>query len=164
VSVTISYYRVGDAPLEHLRRTGEWFRFEDHPDTENLQTYGEECMLVGDLITEATTGLAESKLVSGAVSGFAGVSLFDNDDFPYLIDPGTVAHASRLLEQLSPEDLRRLCDLGRLKARYLEVEEWLWEDWGPNVLDRLLLPRFELIRGLYRRAVDRKQHMIVSWF
>ena len=72
--------------------------------------------------------------------------------------------ASRLMDFLRTEDMRLACDLERLKAKYREVEEWLWEDWGPNVFEEQLLPRFEALRGLYRRAADRKQNIIVAWF
>jgi hypothetical protein len=164
VSVTQYYRRLGDEAVEHFRRDPETFRLEDYPDCESVQSYGQECLLVDDLAAQVTAGCPDRKLVSGAVSGYAGVSVFGNNNHPFLIDRGTVAVASLLLDDIRPEDLRRACDLGRLKAQYLEVEEWLWEDWGPNVFDEQLLPAFEKIRGLYRRAAERDQHVIVGWF
>jgi hypothetical protein len=117
-----------------------------------------------ELAAHATTGASQKKLVSGAVSGFAGVPVDDDGDYPFLTDRRTAALASRLMDDLRPEDLRRACDLGRLKAKYLEVEEWLWEEWGPNIFEERLLPKFEMVRGLYRRAAERDQQVIVGWF
>jgi hypothetical protein len=164
VSVTQYYDRLSDEALKQYRANPDTFRLENYLDSEAFASYAQECLLAADLAAQATTGSSEKKLVFEVVSGVAGTPLFGNDDYPFLIDRETVALASRLLVELHPEDLRRACDLGRLKARYWEVEEWLWESWGPNVFDKLLLPTFEKIRGLYHRAAERKQQVIVGWF
>jgi hypothetical protein len=164
VSVTQYYYRLHDDAVRHFRDSRDTFRLEKYRDSESIQLHGEECLLIDDLATHAKTGIPQKELVSRAISGFAGASLYDNDDYPFLIDRKTVAHASRLMKDIHPEDLRRACDLGRLKARYLEVEQWLWEDWGPNVFEKRLLPGFEMIRGLYCRAAERDQQVVVGWF
>ncbi|HEY7154681.1 MAG TPA: hypothetical protein VH575_12035 [Gemmataceae bacterium] len=164
MSVTQYYDRLGDDAVAHFRDDRETFRVEDYPDCESVHIYGQECLLIGDLAAQATTGASQKKLVSGAVSGFAGVPVYDDGDFPFLIERRTAELASRLMDDLRPEDLRRACDLGRLKAQYREVEEWLWEDWGPNVFEEQLLPKFEMVRGLYRRAAEREQQVIVGWF
>jgi hypothetical protein len=164
VSVTQYYYRLGKDAVDLYRDDPEAFREEDYPDIESVDLYGQECLLVEDLAGQATTGVSQEELVSGAVSGFAGTSLYDDGDYPYLIDQRTVVIASRLLDAVRPDDLRRACALGRLKAKYLEVEEWLWEAWGPNVFDEVLLPKFEMIRGLYHRAAERHQLVVVGWF
>jgi hypothetical protein len=163
VSVTQYYCRLSKVAVDHYRDDPETFREEDYPDSEAVDLRGQECLLIQDLATEATTDASQKELVSGAVSGFAGSSLYDDGDYPVLIDQRTVALVSRLLDDLQPEDLRRACDLGRLKATY-DVEEWLWEDWGPNVFDEVLLPKFEILRGLYHRAAERQEHVVVGWF
>ncbi len=164
MSVSQYYYRLGDDAVGQYRHYRASFRLEDYLDTESFQMYGEECLLVDDLAAQAMTGPSEKELLSGAVSGFAGASVYGTGDSPFLIERGTVAAASRLLDEIRAEDLRRACDLDRLKAQYLEVQVWLWESWGPNGFEERLLPKFELIRGLYRRAAERHQHVIVGWF
>jgi hypothetical protein len=164
VSVTQYYDRLSKDAVDHYRDDPESFREEDYPDSEGVDLYGQECLLIEDLATGAMTDVSQKELVSGAVSGHAGSSLYDNGDYPYIINERTVALMSRLLDDLRPEDLRRACDLGRLKAAYDEVEDWLWEAWGPNVFDEILLPKFEILRGLYHRAAERRQCVVVGWF
>jgi hypothetical protein len=163
VSVTQYYKRLGDDAVAHFRDNRETFAVADYPDCESVQMYGQECLLVGDLVAEAA-GAPQRDLVSGAVSGFVGVPVYGDGNYPYLLERRTVMLASRALEALRPEDLRRVCDLDRLRVRYLEVEDWLWEDWGPNVFAEQLLPKFEMVRGLYRRAAERNQHVVIGWF
>jgi hypothetical protein len=164
VSVTQYYERLNDEAVEHFREDRDTFRLENYPDSESVQVSGLKCLLIGDLVAHATTGRSQKELVSGAVSGFAGISVYDDDNYPFLIDRKTVKLASSQMAKILPEKLRRACDLDRLKAKYLEVEEWLWEDWGPNVFDEQLLPKFDMIRGLYHRAAERKQQVIIGWY
>lgn len=164
MSVTQYYDRLHDDAFQHFRDDRDTFRLEQYPDSETIQMYGEYCLLIEDLAVHATTGPAQKKLVSGAISGFAGESVYNNDDYPFLIDRKTVALAGKMLNDICPEDLRRACDLDRLKAKYQEVEEWRWEDWGPNVFEEQLLPKFEIIKGFYCRAADQNQQVIVGWF
>lgn len=164
MSVTQFYYRIHDEAVLHFRDNRDTFRLEQYPDSESIQMYGEECLLIDDLAAHAETHISQKELVSRAISGFAGVSVYGDDDYPFLIDRKTVKLASKLMNAISPAGLRHACDIGRLKAKYLEVEEWLWEDWGLNVFEERLLPKFEMIRGFFCRAAERDQQVIVGWF
>lgn len=164
MSVTVYYKRLTDHAVEDYRDHPETFRVGDYPDCESIQLYGQEHILVEDLAAQAATGLSPKGLVSRVISGYAGVSVYDNDNFPFLIDRKTVALASKLMNEIRSEELGRACDLGRLKAKYLEVEEGLWETWGPNVFEERLLPAFEMIRDFFCRAAERNQQVIVGWF
>jgi hypothetical protein len=164
VPVTVYYDRLSDNALEDYRDDPETFRVENYPDCESIQLYGQEHILIEDLATHAAAGFSPKGLVSRVISGYAGVSVHDNHDFPNLIDRKTVTLASKLMNEIRREDLQSACDLGRLKVKYLEVEEWLWEHWGPNVFEERLLPAFEMIRSFFCRAAERNQHVIVGWF
>jgi uncharacterized protein DUF1877 len=164
MSVTQYYYRLNSDAVEHFREDRETFNGKDYPNTESIQIYGEECLLVSDLAAHANLPTSLGKLVSDVILGFIGTSVYDNDDYPFLIDRETVAGASRAMNKIAHDDLQRACDLGRLKAKYLEVEDWLWEDWGPNVLEDRLIPQFDRIKGFLSRAAKRKQQVIVGWF
>jgi hypothetical protein len=99
------------------------------------------------------------------IVGTIGTSVHDHGDYPRIINTGDVAQAGRLLSEIKPNDLREVYNLERLKADYLEIEEYgLWDLLGPNIFDDHLIPMFERIRAFFHLAAERKQQVVVSWF
>src|SRR5579884_1695937 len=160
MSVTSYFHRLDDDGVRHFRDDRETFDVKEYPDGETLQIYAEECLLLTDLVGRVKAPAPLRKLMADVIAGHAGASVYDDDDSPYLIDPETVARASRAMNEVHPDELRRAWDLDRLKAKYLEVEEWLWRDWGPNVLEDRMIPWFVRIRDFLSRAAERNQHVI----
>jgi hypothetical protein len=163
MSVTQYYYRLNDDAVRHFRDDGETFDDKKYPDSGHLTIRGEECLLLSDLAARAKNPAAPNKLLSDVIAGFAGEPVYGNNNYPYLIDRETVALASRMMSEIRHEELRNACDLNRLK-RYNEVEDWLWEAWGPNVLEDRLIPEFEALRTFLCQAAERNQHVIAGWF
>jgi len=161
MSVTMYFNRLGDDALARFLNDSEAFAPEDEPDGDSIEVAGELCLLLGDLATQATGEGTKRDLLSGAFSGFAGQRVNDDE---YLIDQESVAQVADALAELRTEDLRRACDLDQLKASRTEVEDWMWDEWGPDVFDTQLKPAFDGIQAIYRGAAERSQQVLVGWY
>lgn len=166
MSVTLVFRRFHDDALNCWRNDPESFDESDHPNCASIEM-GVEHMAVADLVARALNPQTQAPYkeeLYQVIVGTYGESAFADGDYPRIIAARDVARISRLLAKPSGADLRAVFDLGRLKADYLEIEDWLWDDLGPNVLDDRLLPMFEKIRSFFQQAAARKQSVVVSWF
>jgi hypothetical protein len=167
MSVTTVFRCFHDDALEHWVNDREHFDERSHPDCESIQL-GVELLAVADLVVRAKNRqvhtLHEDFLFRFLV-GTIGGSVYDDGDYPGVINVSDVGRASKMMDEISPSDLREVFDLDRLKADHLEIEEYgLWDALGPNVLDDHLVPMFERIKRFFHRAAERKQQVVVSWF
>ncbi len=140
--------------------------YHDDPACESIGLR-EEVMAVADMVCQAgekqcTTG--DWSILFDVLVGTFGTSVYDDGDTPRIIRVDEVADISRMLNEITPEGLREVYDLDRLKADCREISESQWEYLGPDVLEKHLIPMFEEIRGLFDRAAGRQQNIVVSWF
>jgi hypothetical protein len=167
MSVTTVFRCFHDDALKHWVDDREHFDEKDHPECESIQL-GVELLAVADLVAWARNrrprALHEDFLFSFLV-GTVGDSVYGDGDYPRGINTREVARASRMIDQITEDDLREVYALARLKAAHLEIEEYgLWDTLGPNVLDDHLIPMFERIKTFFHRAAEREQQVVVSWF
>lgn len=166
MSVTLVFTCLHDDALKKWVTDLEHFHEADHLDCESIQLTVEH-MAVADLVARAKTKLARKppdgflfKLIVGTV----GTSINHDGDYPRVITAKDVARANRMMAPITHTDLRAVYDLDRLKADCREIEDWLWEAFGPTVFDDRLIPMFVKIKGFFHRAAERKQKVVVSWF
>lgn len=166
MSVTSVFTRLHDDALKKWVTDPENFHEADYLDCESIQLTVEH-MAVADLVARAKTKLARKpadKFLFRLIVGTVGTSITHDGDCPRVITARDVARANRMMTQISGTDLRAVYDLDRLKADCREIEDWLWEAFGPTVLDDRLIPMFDKIKGFFYRAAERKQQVVVSWF
>ena len=167
MSVTTVFRRFHDDALERWVNDREHFDERSHPDCESIQL-GVELLAVADLVARAKNRPIQTlnkDFLFRFLVGIVGASVYDDGDYPRIINASDVARASRMMDEISPDELREVYDLDRLKADHLEIEEYgLWDALGPNVLDDHLMPMFEQIKRFFHRAAERKQQVVVSWF
>jgi hypothetical protein len=165
MSVTLVFRRFHEDAFNCWLNDRESFVEQNHLDCESIQL-GVECMAVADLVARATnvqTCAPYKETLFEVIVGTFGVSVGDDGDYPRIINAEEVVSVSRMLSEISHEDLRGVCDIDRLKRDYLEMEDW-WEHFGPTVLEDRLIPMFETIRDFFHTAAERKQKIVVSWF
>jgi hypothetical protein len=167
MSVTTVFRCFHEDALRHWVKDREHFDEKSHPECESIQL-GVELLAVADLVARARDRHTRRPLKAflfRMIVGFVGTSVHGDGDYPRIVNAGDVARASRMMDEVSPADLRAVYDLERLKADYLEIEEYgLWDFLGPNVLDDHLIPMFERIKRFFHRAAERGQQVVVSWF
>jgi Domain of unknown function (DUF1877) len=167
MSVTTVFRCFHEKTLEHWVNDREHFNEKNHPDCESIQL-GVELLAVADLVARAKNRRPRAlhkDFLFGLLVGFVGDSVYNDGDYPRVINARDVTRASRMIDRIGEEDLREVFDLARLKADHLEIEEYgLWDTLGPNILDDHLLPMFERIKRFFHRAAERKQRVVVSWF
>jgi hypothetical protein len=166
MSATLVFRCFHEDALKQWRKDREHFEEKSHPDCESIQP-GVEHMAVADLaarVAHKQTQAPHTEFLFRIIVGIVGASVYRDGDYPRIISIRDVARASRMMGQISDADLRGVYDLDRLKADYGEIEEWLWDAFGPNVFDERLLPMFNEIKAFFHRAADRKQKIVVSWF
>jgi hypothetical protein len=166
VSVTTVFQRFHDDALTCWLNDRESFDERSHPDCDSIQL-GVENVAVANLLARARNkkpcALHEDPLFQMIV-GVVGTSVYDDGDYPRIISAEDVASASRMMDAVSHDDLRAVCDIDRLKRDCGEIEDTRWDLLGPNVLEDDLIPMFEQIRRFFHRAAEGKQKMVVSWF
>jgi hypothetical protein len=167
MSVTTVFRCFHEDALKHWVGDREHFDEKDHPECESIQL-GVELLAVADMVARARNrrprALHKDFLFSFLV-GTIGDSVYDDGDYPRIMNTRDVARASGMIDQISEEDLRAVYDLARLKADHLEIEEYgLWDTLGPSILDDHLIPMFEQIKTFFHRAAEREQQVVVSWF
>jgi hypothetical protein len=159
MSVTTVFRRVSKDALDVLVSDPEQFAETDYSDCESID-FREEVLAVADLVARA----GNSRFLFHVVGGSVGTSVYNDDQHPLLMNASEVAQAASMLDRIGPEDLRRVCDIARLKADHSEVAEWVWESFGPDPLGARLIPIFEEIQRFFHRAAQRQQQVVVSWF
>lgn len=166
MSVTTVFVRLNDDTRRHWINNQETFDEKDHPNCEAIEL-GVESMAARDLAARAKKKNADDlhkDYLYRVLGGLKGMSIHDDGDFPRVISKEDVATVSEMMDGIDSNDLRRVYDIKRLKADYLEIEDWMWDDLGPNVLDEHLIPIFEETKAFFRRASESKQQIIVYWY
>jgi hypothetical protein len=160
MSVTQVFRCFHEDALSRWVNDREHFDEKNHPDCESIQL-GVELLAVADLAGRARKRpihTPNNEFLFKLIVGFIGPSVYEDGDYPRLISTEDVARASKLMDEISQSDLRAVYDLERLKADYLEIEEYgLWDYLGPNALEDHLIPMFEKIKRFFHRADQRKQ-------
>jgi hypothetical protein len=144
----------------------ESFDKDEQPDCESIEL-GVEHVAVANLVARARnpqTNAPRHDPLYEVIVGTAGTSVHEDGDYPRIMTERDVATASIALDEITPEQLHRVFDRNTLKDECWEIEEWLWDHFGPRVLEKHLLPMLASISGFFRRAAERKQQVVVDWF
>jgi hypothetical protein len=167
MSVTTVFRCFHDEALHSWVDDREHFDEKKHPDCESIQL-GVELLAVADLIARAKgrrPRALHNDFLFGFLVGLVGDSVYNDGDYPRILNVRDVARASRRIDRIGEGDLREVFDLARLKADHPEIEDYgLWDLFGPNILDDHLIPMFERIKLFFHQAAERKQQVVVSWF
>jgi hypothetical protein len=167
MSVTTVFRRFHEDALKHWVDDREHFDEQGHPECDSIQL-GVELLAVADLVARARDRRPRAlhkEFLFRFLVGFVGDSVYNDGDYPRIINARDVARAGGMIDRINADDLRGVYDLARLKADHLEIEEYgLWDALGPNVLDAHLIPMFENIKLFFHRATRREQQVVVSWF
>src|SRR5262249_9277316 len=137
MSVTTVFRRLQDDALRSWLNNQDSFDEKAHPDSASIQL-GVESMAVADLVARAINkklDVPEESFLFRFITGTVGTSANHDGDQPRIITADQVSNASTKMDGFCADDLRSGYDLERLQREYPEIEEWRWEELGPDVLE-----------------------------